>query len=148
MLNVKAILESRGYDAVRNIVDNIKYNRSPASPNDVAWASGTSANTTYAKADNNSLSIYGYEYLEKGYRGKVDFERIFQWTFDKQLLFENQTQRRIFSARVVRKILKFGTNLYEINGREDIYTNEIEPLVQNIANDLGKAITDIQIVKG
>lgn len=143
MLNVREILDKRGLEFIDRVRDNIRANDK--------YVSGQASNSLREDSTEQGLSIYAVDYfetLEKGVapRSIVVVRDILSW--GKMRGIFTQSKEDVFAAmRITRRIIEQGSWLYRKGGAENIYSNEVEPLVRNIADDLGKAITDIQIVK-
>ena len=143
MLDVRTILDKRGSEFIYRVRGNIT--------SEDKYVTGQASNSLREDSTEQMLAIYGVDYfetLETGVppKSNVSTRAILSWGQNRGILTNSKAD--IFNAtRMARKIFEQGSFLYRRGGEENIYTNEVDKLVQDIANDLGKAITDIQIVK-
>jgi hypothetical protein len=144
MLNIREILDRNATTFIENVRRNISANDK--------YVTGQASNSLREESTEQGVTVFGVSYfetLETGIppRSLVDGRDILAWGRARGIL-TNSKEDVFVAMRMARKIIENGAVLFRRGGAENIYTNEIDPLVQNIANDLGKAITDIQIVKG
>ena len=121
-------------------------------------ASGKTAASLNVMAEADFVSLLGRKAigtLETGRKAgpvpKNFYLIIKQWSKDKGLTFESESQRGTFAYFVAKKIAEEGTDLFIQGGRNDIYSNEIPVTINKIAERITERftmeITNIQINK-
>jgi len=153
---IKGVLYKEANFTILNIVQNML---KPAAPFNVpTYKSGRTATSLRQETDADSLVIFAPDYfpmLETGISpsdAKRKSERdlakaLYGWSFDADMAFEDNKKRYRFALYSARKQQIQGSALYRIGGRKDIYSNEVDPLVERIKEGVGQSILDIQIIK-
>lgn len=110
-------------------------------------ASGRTSSSIVVESDEGVTRLVGggegcapLATLESGYKGAVSFGRLFQWSKDKGIEFNNDKDRRRFTFLLQRKIARDGTRRY--NKHVDIYTTPVEQAVDEIVARCGDIILE------
>lgn len=117
-------------------------------------ASGRTMQSLRTEVTHDKFSIHAvlwgrdfFQGLETGRKGgKVPrgfYQMIKQWSIDKGIQFDKESQRSTFAYFVARKIAAEGTQLYRKGGRKDIYTPEVESAYSDIQDLVGERFTDV-----
>lgn len=93
-----------------------------------------------------TLTVWGWKYfenVEKGIPPLIGFTlkpanplvrvQLYNWSIRKGISFDSDSKRKSFAYLLRQKILREGTSLYRRGGRADIYTPEIDKLIQSVA---------------
>lgn len=119
--------------------------------------SGRTENSIHETASIDNLIVWGredFQNLETGVSPadakRLNFTQlkanIYEWSKFLPLSFENNKKRYSFAWNVSNKIVSFGTQLYQKGGRKDIFSNEFQPLYDNITNQIGKIIIEHKLL--
>jgi len=150
---IEQVLYTQGNTTVRNIQDNIARNGQNAT--------GSASKTLFAKTDSKigtvDLSIIGNNHIENLEKGTSPEEArrvsenqlsryLYGWSFRKNIIFDKPKDRWWFSVSSARIEQSIGTLLYRNGGRKDVYSNEVQPLVDRISQQLDGVINDIKIL--
>ncbi len=73
--------------------------------------------------------------------------RLSQWADSEFGGFKTMYREMKFAYNAAKKQQSLGSRLYRAGGRTDIFSNEVQPLLDRLKNSLGEAITDIELVK-
>jgi hypothetical protein len=73
-------------------------------------------------------------------------QKIFDWSIKAGISFESESKRKSFAFALRQKIGWHGTQLYRKGGRKDIYSNEFQPLYDNLTNEIGKIILQYRLL--
>lgn len=105
------------------------------------------------------LTVFGWQYfenVEKGIPPLIGFSlrpanplvrvRLYDWSIRKGIPFESDSKRKSFAYMLRQKILREGTRLYRSGGRSDIYTPEIDKLIQSVADKAAKIVVNERIL--
>lgn len=141
-------------EAIRNRVERARQNIITRHLQAGQKASGKTMQSlrTEVKHDVQSIraTLWGRQFfqgLETGRAGGKApsgfYKMIKQWSIDKGIQFERESQRNTFAYFVSRKIAKEGTLLYRKGGRNDIYTPEVESAYSDIQDLVGERFTDV-----
>lgn len=117
------------------------------------------ADTMRDGTEGNTLTVFGWQYfenVEKGIPPLIGFAlrpanplvrvRLYDWSIRKGIPFESDSKRKSFAYMLRQKILREGTRLYRSGGRSDIYTPEIDKLIQSVADKAAKIIVNERIL--
>jgi hypothetical protein len=118
------------------------------------------ADTLRDESTGQTLTVYGWKYfenVEKGIPPLIKFAplkpanplvrvQLYNWSIRKGLQFETDSKRKQFAWLLRRKILNEGTQLFRSGGRSDIYTPEIDKLIQSVADKSAKIIVNERIL--
>lgn len=111
-------------------------------------ASGRTAASLNVMAEADFVSLLGRKAigtLETGRKAgpvpKNFYQIIKQWSKDKGLTFESESQRGTFAYFVAKKIADEGTKLFKEGGRNDIYSTEIPLTINKIAERITERFT-------
>ena len=125
------------------------------------YTTGRTATSMRVDAEIDKLEIWAPEHmdtLETGIspaRSKSNGSvanlatKMYQWSIDKPIDFLNGTtpkQRARWSQRAANKQQTVGSWLYRKGGRKDIYSNEVEPLQERLAERIAKEIINTKIL--
>ena len=164
MLNFSDILKKEGENTINRIGGNIfkagitrqGINRTGTNISGAkvgANASGKTIQSMKVTATETELIITGREgfsMLETGIspqQSTATPDKLYQWSKHKQIPFKTD-KARFFAAKAWATNQKVkGSLLYRFGGRKDIFTNEVDPLVEAISNQIDKRFTEINIVK-
>lgn len=146
---IEKVLKVEGDRTTNKITANLKFNDQ--------YVTGKSAQSLNAESENGYLAISGrddFSQLETGISPTQSKKKPFKQTFyDLRGWYQNRginradikTDGRIFKATVNQRTI--GSVLYRKGGRKDVFSNEIEPLIERIQLGLDGVITEIEIVK-
>jgi len=148
-LGAKEILSKEG----KKFADNVKQNIRSAGIS----KSGATERSVNEVATENSLIVWGrqdFQNIETGTSPqdakRLNFTQlkgnIYEWSKFLPLSFENNKKRYSFAWNVSDKIVEFGTKLYQKGGRKDIYSNEYQPLYDNITKEIGKIFIEHKLL--
>ena len=118
------------------------------------------ADTMRDETEGDTLTVFGWKYfenVEKGIPPLIGFAplkpanplvrvRIYDWSIRKGISFESDSKRKSFAYFTRRKILYEGTRLFKQGGRSDIYTPEIDKLIQSVAEKAAKIVVNERIL--
>lgn len=113
--------------------------------------SGATEQSIHEIVDGESLIVWGrkdFHNLEKGISPQeskaVNFQQlkanIYKWSKYLPLSFENNKKRYSFAWNVSNKQNELGSVLFRKGGRSDIYSNEFQPLYDNLQKQIGEII--------
>lgn len=153
---ISEILYYQGNKTVNNIVQNMM---KPIAPfGRPRYASGRTATSLKVEADSESLSIIApdyFEQLETGISPAQSRKRnvsalaksLYGWSFDAEISIPDKKQRFSFAFNASKKQQEVGSILYRRGGQRDIYTTEVQPLLERITKSISNELINIQIVK-
>lgn len=117
------------------------------------------ADTMRDGTEGETLTVFGWKYfenVEKGIPPLIGFSlrpanplvrvRLYDWSIRKGIPFESDSKRKSFAYMLRQKILREGTRLYRSGGRSDIYTPEIDKLIQSVAEKAAKIVVNERIL--
>jgi len=115
-------------------------------------ASGKTIQSLRGEDKGDALAIYGrdkFSQLETGTppNSGVTMDTIYQWSKFKGIPFKNDKSRFWFSHSASNSINEKGTLLFQLGGRKDVYTNEIEPLSQRLTQRITEQIMTTKLVE-
>lgn len=146
----KDILSSEGQKFSENVRKNIN-------SKGITKSGKTVASIHEETPDGKTLIVWGredFQNIETGTspqqaqtKNATKFRaNIYEWSKYLPITFKNDKQRYFFAWRVTDKIYQFGTKLYREGGRKDIYTNEIQPLLDSISESTGRKIKELKLL--
>lgn len=151
LIDISNTLKQTGDDFVKVVSENIR----KAYPiNDYIRAN---ADTMRVEASEQGLIIWGGQYFENvetgippiAGKGSYKFAnvrgKLFDWSIRAGIQFDTESQRRSFAFLLRRKIFNEGTALYRAGGRKDIYTPEIDGMIEKISNAFVTAIVNTRL---
>lgn len=141
-------------DAIRERVEKARQNIISRHLQAGQKASGRTMQSLRTEVTHDVQSIHAtlwgrqfFQGLETGRAGgrvpQGFYQMIKQWSIDKGIRFQRESERNTFAYFVSRKIAREGTQLYRKGGRNDIYTPEIESAYSDIQSLVGERFTDI-----
>lgn len=149
----EAMLKAESADFIKTVQGNI---RSAYPDNDYIRGA---ADTMRDDTNGETLTVWGWKYfenVEKGIPPLIGFPlkpanplvrvRLYDWSIKKGINFESDSKRKSFAYLLRRKILREGTLLYRKGGRADIYTPEIDKLIQSVAEKAAKIVVKERIL--
>lgn len=146
---IDKVLKVEGDRTTNKITANLKFNDQ--------YVTGKSAQSLNAESENGYLAISGrddFSQLETGIspqksnKNTVGLAKIlYNWSANRNLPFGDNKKRFSFAYNAAKKQNDIGSVLYRKGGRNDVLSNEIEPLIERIQLGLDGVITEIEIVK-
>lgn len=118
----------------------------------------SNADSMREDVSNNTGIVWGAQFfdnVEKGIpplfgrfncRNRGVKEKILEWTYKAGLSFESESKRKSFAWALRQKIGWYGTALFRSGGRKDIYTNEFQPLYDNITKEIGQIFIEYKLL--
>lgn len=145
----KEVLIKEGKKFSENVKQNIR--------NAGISKSGKTEQSIHEDVTENSLIVWGrhdFQNLETGTSPqeakRLNFTQlkanIYEWSNFLPLSFDNNKKRYSFAWNVSNKITEFGTQLYQKGGRSDIYSNEYQPLYDNITKEIGRIFIEYKLL--
>lgn len=124
-----------------SLMDRIKINIAKSGQS----ASGRTANSLEVTDTNTSVSLMGKEFFSVIETGRKPGKRpparnIMQWIGDRGIGGKSISEAIDQTFNIAKSIGEKGTILYQIGGRKDIYSNEIDKLINEIPDKLGDNI--------
>lgn len=163
MLVIKDILQNEGTNTINRIGGNIfkagitrqginRTGTNISGSKTGANASGKTIQSMKVTATETELIITGREgfsMLETGIspqQSTATADKLYQWSKHKQIPFKND-KARFFAAKAWTANQKVeGSLLFRLGGRKDVFTNEVDPLVKAIENQIEKRFYEIKLV--
>jgi len=147
--DIKAALDVEGKKFVTNVRKNIQ--------NKKLTKTGSTQTSMHSDAAVDGLIVWGRENFQNIETGtspqeaaKLDFNlfrrRLYNWANYLGIEFKSTKERFSFAWNVANKILEFGTKLYQQGGRNDIFSNEYQPLYDSISKQIGTIILEHKIL--
>lgn len=163
MLVIKDILQNEGKNTINRIGGNIfkagvtrqginRTGTNISGSKTGANASGRTIQSMKVTANETELIITGREgfsMLETGIspqQSTATSDKLYQWSKHKQIPFRNDKQRFFAAKAWAANQKKEGSLLFRLGGRKDVFTNEVEPLVKAIENQIEKRFYEIKLV--
>ena len=120
------------------------------------YVTGRTAASLYVKADNDSGAIYGADYidtLEKGISPERSRQNPFRETYSGLLRWYQSKgystgftkDRRVYVAAVNQRVV--GSVLFRQGGRFNVYSDKVNPLVNNIKERVADVIINTKILE-
>ncbi len=150
---LEGVLLKAGFNAINKIQSNIRRNNQVASGralNSIRQEASSDVNST-------SLDIIGVDYIENIETGVSPSQakiisadtmtrKLYSWSFDRGLQFQKKSERWRFSANTTRKLQSIGSMLYRNGGRTDVFTSEVQPLINEIEQQVANTIITAKIL--
>lgn len=140
-LDFSRILSEEGNKTINGIAASIIKNGQNAS--------GKTIQNLHEEVSPNELIIWGNDYIEKGTppNSGLVFNTIYLWSQYKQMTFGSNKERFFFAKRATNKINEEGSLLFRKGGRNDVYSDKVQPLIERISERLGKEIVNIKLIE-
>jgi len=112
-------------------------------------ASGKTIQNLHEEVSPNRLIIWGNDYIEKGTppNSGLVFNTLYFWSQYKGMTFGSNKERFFFARNATNKINEEGSLLFRKGGRKDVYSDKVQPLMDNIAERAGKEIVNIKLIE-
>ena len=147
-IKIADVLEEEGKLAVTQIVESMIANGQ--------WASGRTGISLRVEADETKMIVYAPDYfetLETGIspqmaRSASSFlrKKLYGWSIDKGMIFADQKERWRFSSNASRVMQESGSMLFRAGGRDDVYSDKVNPLVERIKQRLSERIVNVKLI--
>ena len=140
LIDLSKVLQEEGQTTIQTIAANVWRNKQNAT--------GTAINSLNETVTSNTLTIKAVDYfpnLESGTKPGtyVSSKAINTWANAK-----GYWQGDNFRANTIsRRIFNSGSLLFRKGGRKDVYTNEIQPLINRILERVGKEVVNIKLIE-
>lgn len=162
-LSVKDILQAQGTNTINRIGGNIlkagityaginRTGQNISGSKHGANASGKTIQSMKVTATDTELIISGREKFSNLETGVLPGTMtppatLYTWSKFKGIPFKDDKKRFFFAQRAANKINANGSLLYRFGGRRDIYTNEVEPLMKAIADNIEQRFYEIKLIE-
>lgn len=140
MLEIQDILKEEGDATVQRIAGNIFRNKQNASGKTIASLKNTTTPT--------SLDISGASHIKTLQTGVLPGTFVTAATINTWANNKGYWSGYNYRANTIaRRIFNFGSLLYRKGGRQDVWSNEVQLLVERIENRIEQRFYEIKIVE-
>jgi hypothetical protein len=149
-LQAKQILDKEGAAIVSQV-------RQSLSDKNISKSGKTAASLRNETKDNYNLEVWGREDIDNVESGvspsqakkkSADELRpmIYDWSKYLPIEFSTSKKRMAFASTVTANLRTIGSKLYREGGRKDIYTDKANEALTRLADKLGQAILNYEIL--
>ena len=118
---------------------------------------GKTLNSLRVEASGNIGTLYGADHidtLEVGIspeRSRQDswthvFAGLFRWVQNRGFIYD-MSQSSAFAVKATENQREFGSRLFRQGGGKNVYSAEIDPMTEQIKNELGDVFLNVKIVR-